>query len=67
MLPALSNDGGSHRPLATLELLVLLAQPPAARLAAASRVTLATPVRVTKYLIWLLSCSGYCRPFPPAA
>jgi hypothetical protein len=40
---------------ATLELLVLLAQPAAARLAAASRVTLATPVRLTKHLIGFIS------------
>jgi hypothetical protein len=37
--------------LAVLELALLLAQPPTARPAATSTVTLATPVRLTKHLI----------------
>src|SRR5271169_2606850 len=41
---------------------VLLAQPLAARLAAASRVTLATVVRVTKHLIWLISSPVVAGP-----
>jgi hypothetical protein len=51
---------------ATLELLPLLVlHPAAARPAAASRVTPATPVRVTKHLIWLLCRAGCGRPSQP--
>src|ERR1700730_5875065 len=46
---------------------VLPEQPATARPAAASTVTPATPVRVTKHLIWLLSHAGCGRPSQPAA